>query len=92
MKQAHKKIKVKVKVLREMCIGAATCEVISPKVFGLDEMSKAFVQDQGTGPDKDGFIEVTQDTLENVLEAAKSCPTFAVIILDEENNQIYPAP
>lgn len=80
----------KVKVLRDVCIGAGSCEVISPNVFKVDEESKAIVLDQGTKPDDNGFIEVTKDTAENVLAAAKSCPVFAIIVLDEKGKQIWP--
>lgn len=86
----QKEKKFKVKVLRDTCITAGPCEAISPKVFKIDEEGKAIILDQGTKPDQDGFIEVTQDTFENVLDAAKSCPVFAILVVDEEGGQIYP--
>jgi len=80
----------KAKVLRDVCIGAASCEAISPKVFKMDEVGKSTIVDQGKKPDNEGFIEITQDSLDNVLSAAKSCPVYAIIVLDDKGNQIYP--
>ncbi|GBD34262.1 Ferredoxin [bacterium HR34] len=85
-----KQKKFKVKVLRDVCIGAGSCEAISPKVFKVDDSGKVFILDQGYEPDENGFVEITQDTFENVLDAAKSCPVFAIIVLDENGNQVYP--
>lgn len=82
--------KIKVKVLRDICITAGPCEAVSPKVFKIDEEGKATILDQETKPDQDGFIEITQDTFENVLDAAKSCPVFAILAVGEEGKQIYP--
>lgn len=88
MDQNEKKFKVK--VLRDICIGAGPCEAVSPQVFKIDEENKAIVLDQGVKPDQGGFIEITKDTLENVLDAAKSCPVFAIVVIDETGKQIYP--
>lgn len=88
MDQSEKKFKVK--VLRDICIGAGPCEAVSPKVFKIDEENKAIVLDQGVKSDQDGFIEITKDTFENVLDAAKSCPVFAIVVIDETGKQIYP--
>ena len=82
--------KFKVKILRDICISAGSCEVLSPKVFKLDEEAKVTVLPQGSEPDSDGWIEVTQDSLDNVMEAARSCPVFAILVQDENGNQIYP--
>ncbi|MBI2624846.1 MAG: ferredoxin [Candidatus Nealsonbacteria bacterium] len=80
----------KVKVIRDLCIGAGSCEVISPKVFKVDEEAKAIILGQGTNPDENGFVMAAKDTAENVIAAAKSCPTFAIIVLDETGKQIWP--
>lgn len=70
--------KYKIKVLRDLCIGAASCVAISPKVFQLDQEAKAIVTSQES------------DTPENILAAAQSCPTNAIIIEDENGNQVWP--
>ena len=72
--------KYKVQVIRDLCIGAATCVALSPPVFVLDEENKAVIQ------------EGNDDTPENILMAAQSCPTKAIIITDTETGQqVWPS-
>jgi ferredoxin len=71
--------KYKVKVIRSLCIGAASCIAVSPSIFELDGENKAV------------FLN-GQDTPENILMAAQSCPTKAIIVFDTETNtQVWPA-
>lgn len=69
---------LKVKVDRLLCIGTADCINIAPNTFELDEEAKAIVKQQNGDPD------------EKILEAAKVCPVLAIIVEDDEGNQIYP--
>jgi len=69
---------LKVKVDRDLCIGVGNCVAFAPTVFALDEENKAIVQAPPS---------VDDDTL---LEAAGSCPENAIIIEDDEGNQLYP--
>lgn len=79
MSQEKKPLKIsKVVVDRDLCIGAAPCVTVAPAVFQLDEENKAYVVDQKGADD------------ETILLAAQSCPTQAIIVYDEEGNQIYP--
>ena len=70
--------KYKVSILRDKCIGAASCVAIAPKVFGLDKDQKAFI--------------ISQDELDDMkLLAAQSCPTAAIVITDiETGEQVWP--
>jgi ferredoxin len=69
---------MKIKVDRNLCIGAGTCSVIAPEVFELDGELKAVVKDpKGAAEDK-------------IMDAAKSCPVLAIILEDEDGKQIYP--
>ena len=70
--------KYKVEVLRDKCIGAASCVAIAPKVFGLDKDQKAFI--------------ISEDELDDVkLLAAQSCPTAALSVIDvETGEQVWP--
>ncbi|PIP74815.1 MAG: hypothetical protein CO135_00525 [Candidatus Levybacteria bacterium CG_4_9_14_3_um_filter_35_16] len=71
--------KYKVQVVRHLCIGAATCVAISAPTFQLDNENKAVIQPGST------------DIPENILMAAQSCPTKAIIITDTESGkQIWP--
>lgn len=68
----------KVFIDRDLCIGAASCIAVAPDVFELDSENKAIVKDMRGADD------------ETLLLAAQSCPTRAIIVYDEEGNQIYP--
>jgi len=77
MRHMDKKI-ARIEVDRELCIGAAPCVVVAPKVFQLDNENKAVVAD-AHGADDD-----------TILMAAQSCPVQAIMLYDEEGNKIYP--
>ena len=69
---------MKVKVDRESCSGVSNCVAFAPTVFKLDDQNKAVVLDPSS---------VDQETL---MEAAKSCPENAIILEDDDGNQLYP--
>jgi ferredoxin len=69
---------MKVKVDRELCTGVSNCVAIAPTVFKLDDKNKVVVLDPGS---------VEEETL---MEAAKSCPENAIIIEDDNGNQLHP--
>jgi len=69
---------MKVKVDRELCGGVSNCVAIAPTVFKLDSQNKAVVLDPSS---------VDEETL---IEAAESCPENAIIVEDDEGNQLYP--
>lgn len=70
--------KVRIKVINELCISAATCIIKAPNTFDLDDDGIAFVK------------ESTWDDAVTVIEGAQSCPTAAIIVEDLNGNQIYP--
>ncbi len=69
---------MRVRVNRDLCTGLGNCVALAPTVFELDEEGKAVVLDPSS---------VSEDAL---LEAAESCPFDAIIIEDDEGNQVYP--
>lgn len=86
-------MKIKIKVDKDLCIGAASCVTISPDTFQLDDENIAYVLDHGEeseGRKYEREMEVTADEYENILLGAQSCPTLAVLIYNEEGNQIFP--
>lgn len=71
--------KYRIKVVRSLCIGAASCVAFSGQTFELDQEKKAVIKPDST------------DVPENILMAAQSCPTKAIIIVDTETeNQVWP--
>ena len=67
--------KYKVSVIRNKCIGAASCVAIAPKVFQLDKENKAVVISQDGNTDDEKLL------------AAQSCPTAAIVGIDEETGE-----
>lgn len=76
---AKKPLKIgKITVDRDLCIGAAPCVTVAPGVFQMDDENKAYV------------INPEGADAETILLAAQACPVMAIIIEDEDGNQIYP--
>jgi len=67
----------KIVVDREKCQGISACVSAAPDVFEIDSEGKAVVIST------DGADDV-------VLEAAESCPLDAIILYDENGEQVYP--
>lgn len=68
-----------VKVDRDLCIGAATCVAIATRTFVLDSEAKSVILETAE-----------EETDETIIEAAKSCPTAAIIIENEKGERIFP--
>jgi ferredoxin len=59
------------------CAAHGDCAVVAPGMFRIDDIAVV----TGTGPDSDDLI----------LEAAKACPSVAIIVTDgETGRQVYP--
>lgn len=71
--------KLKMRIDRDLCIGAATCIAIAPRAWALDNEAKAIILDTAS-----------EETDEMLLEAAKACPVMAIFITDEKGKQIFP--
>lgn len=57
------------------CAGHGDCVEVAPQVFRMDDIAEVI----GTGPD------------DLILEAARSCPSVAISVIDETTGeQIYP--
>ena len=69
---------MRVKINRDLCVGLGNCVALAPSVFEFDDEGKAVLLDPAS---------VSDDAL---LEAAESCPYDAIIISDDEDNQVYP--
>lgn len=73
------KRKYSIEILRDVCIGAASCVAIAPDTFALDSENKVVI------------VESDWDEEEIILAAAQSCPVFAIVIKDAESGkQIFP--
>lgn len=70
---------LKVQVDKDLCIGAATCVAIAPNTFLLDSEAKAIILDTAD-----------VDAEDTIIDAARGCPTAAIIIHDAAGNKIFP--
>ncbi len=59
------------------CIGAASCAVLAPLTFFMNEENRAEIKDDGTW-----------DNDELILSAAESCPVLAIKIIDKRTEDI----
>ncbi len=71
--------KLKVKVDRDLCIGAATCVAVAPMTYVMDSEAKAII-----------LKTAVNDAPDTVIEAAKACPVAAIIIEDETGKRVFP--
>lgn len=75
----NQKKRYKIKIDRNLCIGAASCVALAMKTFALDGENKAVV------------LEGEGDVPDLVKLAAESCPTKAIILENiETGEQEYP--
>lgn len=72
--------KLQVHIDRNLCIGAASCVAVAPKMFALDNEAKAII-----------LPTSAEESLQMALDAAKSCPVAAIFIKDEAGTQLFPA-
>ncbi len=61
--------KIKISVDKTKCIGSASCVVIAPKFFDLDDDGKV-----------KALVDCATDDLENLKKAAYSCPVNAITL------------
>jgi ferredoxin len=78
MTEVSTKNRVAIEVDRALCYGFGDCVDTVPAVFALDEEDTAIVLDPDAAP------------LDDIVEAAQNCPVDAIIIVDEDGQQVYP--
>ena len=69
---------LRIEIDRQSCTGMQDCMRIAPGVFELDEEGIAIV------------VDASAATREQLLEAARECPTQAIKLYELDGTQIYP--
>ena len=69
----------KIRIDRSLCTGYAECVGIAPEVFKLGDDNISVVMD-AEGADH-----------ETVLDAARACPVDAITVIDQYEDQLWPA-
>jgi ferredoxin len=69
---------MQIRILRNECCGHGNCTEIAPGVFALDSRGRCTVLDpEGDEPAK-------------VFEAAESCPCSAIVVMDDDGEDVFP--
>jgi ferredoxin len=76
-KEGKKRKVFRIEIDTKACIGCGTCVVLAPQAFDINN--------EGYSSVKDTWKDVDDATL---IDVAKSCPSGAVILFDEEGNKI----
>ena len=69
---------MRISIDRSACVGAADCMKNAPGVFQLDHEQIATVVNSSSSSD------------ENIIEAARMCPSQAIRLWDDQGKKVYP--
>lgn len=72
-----KKGDIEIRIVRSLCIGAATCTVYAANTFDIDDQNIAIMK------------KGEWDKLEKIVAAAISCPVLAIEVY-EKGQKLYP--
>jgi ferredoxin len=76
--QVSAKNRIIVEVDRALCFGFGDCVDTLPDVFALDAEDVAVVLDPDAA------------SIDEIIEASMNCPVDAIIVTDEDGQQLYP--
>ena len=77
---------MKTKVKKDTCIGCGACTVIADNVFQIGDDGLAEVINS-INDDIDKVANVEENDTENVIDASESCPTSAIEVIENEENE-----
>ena len=76
--QVSAKNRIIIEVDRGLCFGFGDCVDSQPDVFALDDEDVAIV------------IDPDAASVDDIIEAGMNCPVDAIIVTDEQGQQLYP--
>lgn len=86
---------MKIVMDQDLCIGAASCVALASKTFALNQEGKAYMLNESPDAKKGAMGDVvetsvteTMDDREAIIEAARSCPTFAIKLYEDDGTEI----
>ena len=75
---------MKTYVKKDTCIGCGACTVIAENIFEIGEDGLAEVKEElREEKDINTEIEIKEEENDNVIDAAESCPTGAIVANEE---------
>ena len=75
-----------VQVDRKKCIGAGFCEKLAPQLFKLDENNRSTIKG-GNGKGDVLSLAIGPAQLEECVEAAKVCPSYAIEVINRNTGK-----
>lgn len=69
---------MRIKIDREACVGQGDCAVYAKGVFQVADDNIAIV------------LDPTAASAEDIIEAARMCPSQCISLWDDEGNKVYP--
>ncbi len=69
---------MQLRILLNECCGHGNCVEIAPNVFGLTPRNRAFV------------LDADADSPEKILEAAEACPCSAIVVMNDDGEDVFP--
>lgn len=77
---------MKTRVKKDTCIGCGACTVIADNIFQIgDDGLAEVINPIENNTDKVGIV--TNEDIENVIDASESCPTSAIEVIENEENE-----
>lgn len=85
-------MKIVLKISKALCIGAQSCVIQDPEHFVMDDYEgKAFLRkDENSEVVRELELDVTEEQMAKYMKIAELCPTQAISVFDEKNNQLFP--
>lgn len=81
--------KITIKVDHAACSGIASCIIVAPQFFVLDDENRALVVNPNGESASEQTFEVSEDDAKEIISAAESCPMVAIAVYDEEGKKLY---
>lgn len=78
---------MKARVKKDTCIGCGACTVIADQIFQIGDDGLAEIIHPIKDNDELKFGKIDNTEQENVIDASESCPTGAIEVIENEENE-----
>lgn len=78
---------MKARVKKDTCIGCGACTVIADQIFQIGDDGLAEVIHPMENEPEEKIEMISEEEEENVMDAAESCPTSAIEVIENEEHE-----